>query len=319
MRKSVRVITCEERKQRFINAFSNQIDVDHINDLTDGAYSHNSLLAMGKDWNLFCEFCDSKSVRSLPAAATAVRLFIEKESKSRKYSTIKRYVVTISLVHRLLSLPDPVSSVSVRNTLAALRINKKHDSHSTNAFNRQHLDELTLLLHKSKNSKDIRNLAIYHIMFECMLKRSELRDLMLESVYSHDARYYVVVGSQEYQLSVESSQLLKRWLEVRGDCSGALFTAIDKYGNLSRNALNDSSIYRILRAASDKLMLDVHFSGQSLRVGAASDLASQGVKVKEIQRYGRWKSAAMPYQYVGNRSQAALERMVYKSFKPWDK
>ncbi|KGY11581.1 integrase [Vibrio tubiashii] len=319
MKKNVRIITCEERKRYFINTFSCLIGVEHFNDLTDGSYSHNSLLAMGKDWNLFREFCDSKTVRPLPAAATAVRLFIENESKSRKYSTIKRYAVTIGLVHRLLGLPDPVSSVSVRNTLADLRINKKHDSHSTNAFSRQHLDELTLLLHKSKNSKDIRNLAIYHIMFECMLKRSELRDLALESVYSHDERFNVVVGSEEYQLSVESSQLLARWLEVRGDYSGALFTAIDKYGNLSRNALNDSSIYRILRAASDKLMLDVQFSGQSLRVGAASDLASQGAKVKEIQRHGRWKSAAMPYQYVGNRSQAALERMVYKSFKPWDK
>lgn len=319
MRKNVRVITCDERKQHFINAFSNQIDVEHINDLTEGAYSHNSLLAMGKDWNLFRDFCASKSVRPLPAAATAVRLFIEKESKNRKYSTIKRYAVTIGLVHRVLGLPDPVSSVSVRNALADLRIDKKQDAQSTNAFSRKHLEELTLLLHKSKNSKDIRDLAIYHIMFECMLKRSELRDLAFDSVYLNEERFNVVVSSEEYQLSVESSQLLKRWLEVRGDYSGALFTAIDKYGNLSRNALNDSSIYRILRAASDKLMLDVQFSGQSLRVGAASDLASQGVKVKEIQKYGRWKSAAMPYQYVGNRSQAALERMVYKSFKPWDK
>lgn len=316
MRKNVRVITCDKARKSFVNKFLLNITIEDINSLMDGAYSRNSLLAMRKDWTLFRDFCALKGVSPLPAASTAVRLFLAKESQHRKYSTIKRYAVTIGLLHRTLGLTDPTAIVSVKNLLADLRIEKKSDALSTIAFTKQHLDELTQLLTQSKTSRDVRNLAIYHIMFECMLKRSELRDMSLEALDLSRERYSVSLGSEHYVLSSEASALVKRWLDVRGTQAGALFTAIDKYGNLSHLALNDSSIYRILRAASDKLKLDVRFSGQSLRVGAASELAEQGVKVKDIQHYGRWKSAAMPYQYIGNSSQAALERMVFKRLKP---
>ncbi|AIW16300.1 tyrosine-type recombinase/integrase [Vibrio tubiashii] len=318
MRKNVRVVTCEGERKQFVNKLLNNITIEEVNDLLNGEYARNSLLAMRKDWNLFNEFCSQKGVNSLPAASTAVRLFLEKESKQRKYSTIKRYSVTLGLFHKTLNLPDPTSNISVRNLLASLRIDKKSDAKSTTSFNRQHLETLTNLLTPSKHVRDVRNLAIYHLMFECMLKRSELRDLELKSVCLNDGVVSIWISTEEYRLSDEACEILNRWLTVRGSHNGALFNAIDKHGNISDEALNDSSIYRILRSASDKLKLGVKFSGLSLRVGAANELASQGMKVKDIQRFGRWKSAAMPYQYIGNQSQAALERMVYKSFKPWD-
>ncbi|MEZ8100826.1 tyrosine-type recombinase/integrase [Vibrio bivalvicida] len=318
MRKNVRVVTCEDERIQFINKLLNNITIEELNELMNGEYARNSLLAMRKDWNLFNDFCANRGVQSLPAASTAVRLFLEKESKQRKYSTTKRYGVTIYLIHKTLGMPDPTSNVSVRNLLASLRIDKKADAKSTTPFNRQHLTELTNLLGSSKHLRDIRNLAIYHLMFECMLKRSELRDLSIDSVCLDNSVFKVWMENEEYSLSEDASEILTRWINVRGSHNGAIFNSIDKHGNLSNETLDDSSIYRILRLASDKLKLDVKFSGQSLRVGAANELASQGMKVKDIQRFGRWKSAAMPYQYIGNQSQAALERMVYKSFKPWD-
>ncbi|KJY83871.1 integrase [Vibrio galatheae] len=318
MRKNVRVITDELEKKHFISKFSINISLEDIDRLMDGCYARNSLLAMRKDWNLFSQFCRLKGVCPLPAATTAVRLFLEKESKQRKFSTIKRYTVTIGLVHKTLGLKDPTSNVAVRNILAALRIEKRSDSVSTTAFSKQHLIELTHRLLPSKSKRDVRNLAIYHLMFECMLKRSELRDLNFEALDFSNDRYSVWIGSNEYILTKECSNMLSRWIEARGTLTGPLFNAIDRFGNLGSLPLDDSSIYRILRDASDKLNLDVKFSGQSLRVGAANELASKGVKVKDIQHLGRWKSAAMPYQYVGNKAQAALERMIYKSFKPWD-
>ncbi|OAJ95760.1 tyrosine-type recombinase/integrase [Vibrio bivalvicida] len=318
MRKNVRVVTCEDERIQFVNKLLNNITIEELDELMNGEYARNSLLAMRKDWNLFNDFCANRGVQSLPAASTAVRLFLEKESKQRKYSTTKRYGVTIYLIHKTLGMPDPTSNVSVRNLLASLRIDKKADAKSTTPFNRQHLTELTNLLGSSKHLRDIRNLAIYHLMFECMLKRSELRDLSIDSVCLDKSVFKVWIENEEYPLSEDASEILTRWINVRGSHNGAIFNSIDKHGNLSNETLDDSSVYRILRSASDKLKLDVKFSGQSLRVGAANELASQGMKVKDIQRFGRWKSAAMPYQYVGNQSQAALERMVYKSFKPWD-
>lgn len=318
MRKNVRLVTCKTTLASFINTFSEHIELEDINTLTDNSYSHNSLLAMRKDWNLFVEFCLNKNVKPIPASVTAVRLFLEKESRERKYATLKRYNVTISLVHKILQLSDPTSSVSIQNLLAQLRIEKSGDAQSTPAFNKKHLDELTLLKNSSKNTKDIRDLAIYHLMFECMLKRSELKKLTIDDLSGNTSDAYSVnIGGESYRLSASASKYIKRWLDTRLSDHQVLFSAIDKHGNISSNPLDDSSIYRILRAASEALGTDIQFSGHSLRVGAVNELAEQGLKVKEIQHFGRWKSAAMPYQYIGNRSKAALERMVFKSFKPW--
>ena len=151
-----------------------------------------------------------------------------------------------------------------------------------------------------------------------MLKRSELKKLTIDDLSSNAlSTYSIDIDGESYRLSTSASKYLNRWLTTRPSHHQALFNAIDKHGNISTHPLDDSSIYRILRSASETLGTDIQFSGHSLRVGAVNELADQGLKVREIQHFGRWKSAAMPYQYIGHRSKAALERMVFKSFKPW--
>lgn len=315
MRKKIREVSCETEKKQLINQFANNATFEQVNFLTANQYARNSLLAMTKDWNLFIDFCKSKSVSPLPASSTAVRLFIEKEAAQRKYATVKRYVVTISLFHRILRLSDPTASSGVKLAVAKLRLDKKGDANATVAFAREHLDELTNLLTGSKHPRDIRNLAMYHLMFEGMLKRSELRDLTISDLDERNDTFFLNIGEQSIALSSQAQSCLSKWLAVRTATSW-LFSAIDKHGNISENRLDDSSIYRALRYASDVLDLPVKFSGQSLRVGAAKELAKAGVKVRDIQQRGRWLSAAMPYQYIGNKAMADIERMVFKRFKP---
>lgn len=317
MRKNVRVITDEALKKSLTNTFLSPVSLEDVDFLTDGAYARNSLLALRKDWNLFVEFCQKKHVTPLPASATAVRLFLEKESQHRKLATLKRYTVTISRIHKILTGIDPTSSVAVRTVLSQLRIVKKQDAKSTTAFTRAHLEQLNEKLANSPQLTNVRNLAIYFLMFECMLKRSELKKLDYQSLVDNNGVFSICLGQNQYPLSEQATLCLNRWLAYRGTDHGALFSAIDKHGNLNSSPLDDSSIYRILRAASDKLGLDLKFSGQSLRVGAVAEMAEKGVKVKDIQHFGRWQSAAMPYQYIGNRTQAAAERLAFKSFKPW--
>lgn len=317
MKKIVRVITCKDERNQFISTFSNLVELEDINSLTDNSYSHNSLLAMRKDWNLFSEFCQIKHVRPIPASSTAVRLFLEREAQKRKYATIKRYGVTISLVHRVLGVADPTSTQAIQTLMARLRLDKKHDATSAQPFTLKHLTMITQRLESSTKLKDKRDLAIYYVMFECMLKRSELKALSHQDVFGERLSKQLSIGDAIYSLSESASLYLGRWIESIAYSSGPLFTAIDKHGVTSHNPLDDSSIFRILRNASSKLGLDVQFSGQSLRVGAVENLAKQGKKVREIQQLGRWQSAAMPYHYLGNKAQAEEEKIVFKSIKRW--
>ncbi|WP_159652881.1 tyrosine-type recombinase/integrase [Vibrio atypicus] len=318
MRKKVREITNQTEKKQLIKQFIHLVSIDQVAFLTDRQYSQNSLLAMTKDWNHFVEFCQLKGVSPLPTSVTALRHFIEKQSDSRKYASIKRYTVTIGLFHRILGLQDPTSNSRIKSSLASTRIDKLGDAKVTAAFERKHLEQLSALLSRTNRPSDMRNLAIYHVMFECLLKRGELRDLTIDKFNINENSITLSLGLYNYTFSPETCCYLQRWFLLRNQTSQWAFSAIDKHGNIRSSQLNDSSIFRILRKASEVLELDVKFSGQSLRVGAAKQMAKDGKKVRDIQNYGRWLSAAMPYYYIGNRTQANLERMVFKTIKPWD-
>ncbi|WP_159440293.1 tyrosine-type recombinase/integrase [Vibrio quintilis] len=293
---------------------------EQLAELTQHQYAHSSLLAMTKDWNLFTEFCLSRQLCPLPATSTTVRQFIEKESQERKFSTIRRYTVTITVIHKFLSCPDPIRSTDVRLLLMSLRQEKKGDNKQADAFDLTHLQMLNKRMQHSKNKRDIRDLAIYFLMFECALKRAELRDFQTSQLLDHNPQHlHVALHHETYGLSAEATQAIEKWRDLI-DISDSpyLFRSIDRHQNIAANKLNDSSIYRILRHAGERLgMKHLKFSGQSTRIGAVRELHKQGMKVREIQSFGRWHSPVMPAQYVGDTHSAETMMLRYKSFKPW--
>lgn len=319
MRKKLISVTNQTIRNQLVKDFSQTVTYEQMNDLTQNAYAHNSVLAMTKDWNLFVEFCQVKGVKSLPALTTAVRQFIEREATQRKFATIKRYGTTISIIHQILGLKDPTSNTQVRTALMTQRINKQGDAGQAQSMNKSHLDELYKTMINAGSVKDARDLAIYFLMFECALKRGELRDMTFSQIVLTEDYTMVMVGDNSYQLSGQAHEALNRWIPLVPDQCDALFRSIDRHENIAAGPLNDSSIFRILRNAGERIgRTDLKFSGQSTRIGAARELYKQGYKTREVQTFGRWLSPAMPAQYVGNARTAEKEKLKFLSFKPWE-
>jgi|GEM_PF-912460 len=321
MKKKLIYVTDQTILRSILVSFNHQVNVEQMDDLTQHQYAHNSLLAMTKDWNLFIEFCQQRNVQALPASVTATRLFLETEAKIRKYSTIRRYSVTIGLIHTLLSQKDPTNNPQVRQTLMSLRINKKGDQSQATSFTGKHLSILFDKYHKHTSVKLLRDLAIYHVMFECALKRSELKRLKYSQININESDVWIELGEYQYRLSNNAAICLSNWLNRLDDnkSESIVFRSIDRHGNISHGQLDDSSIYRILRNAG-QLIGDpgLKFSGQSARIGAVEELSKQGYKTRQIQEFGRWLSPAMPYQYIGNANSAEIEKLKFFSFKPWE-
>lgn len=286
------------------------VDIEHWGTLTGNQYSRNSLLSFRNDWLTFVSYCNEVNVSPLPAAVTAVRRFIEKQSESRKAASIKRYIVTISLVHRLHSLPDPTRHREVRYTLNRLYQEKADDAGQATAFHLTHLQTLHGMFSHSDKLKDIRDLLIWTLSFEGMLKRSELAAIDFSDVTRTDEGYQVWVAEHAIALSPEAGALLENWFQMTGITDGPLLRRINKHHQLGDAPMDHSSIYRVFRRAATELGQEgtLTFSGQSPRVGASQDLSENGKSIKEIQQQGRWKSPAMPAQYVGNK-QARNEAM----------
>ncbi|MBD1576600.1 MULTISPECIES: site-specific integrase [Vibrio] len=321
MRKNIPISNnAEQLKQSQLN-FALPIDYEQLDALTHKQYSHNSLLSMLNDWNRFSHFCRTKHVSPLPASITAIRLFLEKESQQRKYATLRRYSLTIGLIHRLHALSDPTNHRQIHFTLAQLRQIKKGDATQATAFTRQHLSQLTQKLEHSDSIKDLRDLIIYHLMFECALKRGQLRAVELEHlIVSGYPTIQLMVNDHQYSLTPALTQLLHKWLSFIPSHHTYLLSRIDKYENLGDTQLDDSSIYRVFRRASELLRLPKHlqFSGQSSRIGATKDLYAQGYNLKQIQDFGRWMSPVMPAQYLEKYQLSDSEQMKFRQIKSWD-
>ncbi|CAM3088022.1 tyrosine-type recombinase/integrase [Vibrio rarus] len=321
MRKKCIPITDSKRKQQSCQRFSQLVTVDDFNQLTHQQYSHNSLLSMFNDWNHFVEFCQRRHVSCIPASTTAVRLFIEKQSETRKYATLKRMAITIGLVHRFHEFSDPCNHRQTKMLLAQLRVDKRGDAKQTKAFNASHLSQIQQQLNSESSVKQLRDAAILSVMFECAMKRSELRELSFSQIQCdviEATSIQVNINQQHYQLSSASSEIVQRWILMVPEHIGPLFRRIDRHGNIGEQPLDASSIYRVFRASETQLGLSLQLSGQSARVGAAKELAKQGYDVKDISDFGRWLSPAMPAQYLGKQVLADNERLKFKVIKPWD-
>ena len=293
------------------------VDTDTFAACLKKQYSHNSLISFKNDWNNFVVFCQLHHITALPASTAAIRIFIEKQAKEKKLASIKRALISISHVHIGFDLKDPTRNAQVKASLGKIRLDKKDDSKQTEGITLSMLLELETQLSHSVELKDIRDLLIWHLMFELLLKRSELRDLQLESVCFDELGHCMVQVQQNYYpLSKETMALLTKWLEASKITQGHLFRAIDRHQNVSDKALNDSSIYRVFRRANELLNLDIQFSGLSARVGATKELSKSGYSILEIQEMGRWVSPAMPNQYIGNIERSVRQKEVFKTKKP---
>ncbi len=319
MKKGIKVIDDSQILVEAKKDFSQYIDIDILNKYTKNTYSQSTLLALRSDWNRYVDHCYSQGSAIFPPQSDTIRLFLENESKNRKFSTIRRYSITLSDIYRLLAQNDPLRDTHIRQLLLELRLDKHGDQKQTDAFTSIHLKQINKKLTKSNKLSDIRDLAIYNIMFECALKRSELRDMTICQVSEKDSTTFISLNDFSYSLSNQAANSLNKWMaHLNFDCD-SLFRAIDKHNNISNSKLNDSSIFRIFRKVSELIGIPgLKFSGQSARIGAAQELHKQGEKITGIQQFGRWQSPVMPSQYVGNLSQSETLQLRYKKFKPWN-
>lgn len=291
------------------------VSLDEWELLTQGAYSRNSLLSYRNDWHVFADFCHGQGVTAVPCAITTLRRFAELAAQQRKISAIRRVVVTVGLVHRLHQQRDPSKHREVKYAMARLLQAKLPESKEATPFHAQHMIQLNEQLAGSQRLQDLRDRLVWSLSYEGLLKRSELAALTTDDLITQGTQTFIIVRDQRVALSEQTAMLVAQWLDKTGMNHGPLLRRINKHGHLGETALDPSSIYRVFRRASRLLGESVTFSGQSPRVGASRALANKGMTIKQIQHLGRWKSPAMPAQYVGNTIASEQAKARYRHKK----
>ena len=281
-----------------------------------GAYATATEEAFRSDSAVFSGWCSAAGLDALPAAPATVAAFIETMTETRKPATIRRYVSTISHMHRAAGVPNPCTDPLVKFALRRMGKVLTVRQRQAKGINRSLLDRM--LGATGLTPRDMRNRALLAVAYDTLGRRSELVTLQFDDLrVDEDGHGSVLIrrsktdqlgeGSARY-LAPDTVQLVQEWTAAAGLTDGPLFRAT-RWNGAAGGALSADDVGRIFKAmaAAAKLAPKVvkQISGHSTRVGAAQDMGAADIGMAGIMAAGGWKTPAMVGRYT---SQQATRR-----------
>jgi integrase len=268
--------------------------------------------AYAADWRVWEAWAARVGATAFPAVPEQVAAFLSDMSASRKLSTLRRYLASISVAHSLRGVVFDRKHPAVRTILKGIA----RESTPVRRVKPLLAARVRTLLADMGNSlADVRDAALLALGVASGCRRSELSGL---DWLSHGAgqgsleigedsatiRLYRSKTSQAEPAEVHikpgiALAAVKRWVVAAGIAAGTpLFRAIGKGGRISAKRLADRSIARIVKARCEGAGLDpTDFSGHSLRAGMVTSAAEAGVPEWRIKLHSRHKSDVVR-QYI---------------------
>ena len=145
--------------------------------------ANNTLRAYKADFKDFALFCQQNGLNSMPSEPKIITLYLTHLSKSSKYSTLKRRLASISVIHRLNGhYLDTKHPVITENLLGIKRVKGTYQKAKKPIL----INDLKVIINainKDKNQINrSKNKALLLIGFAGGFRRSELVAIFLDDV-----------------------------------------------------------------------------------------------------------------------------------------
>ncbi len=278
--------------------------------------ANNTLRAYKSDFKNFEIFCAKHGLNSLPTEPKIVSLYLTHLSKNLKVSTLRRRLVTISIVHRLkghyLDTKHPIiieNLMGIKRMKGTIQKGKKpllinHLKSLINVINEQKIDEI----------KKLRDKSIILIGFGGGFRRNELISI------DHEDLEFVPEGLKITIRRSKTDQFgegmikglpyfsnrsycpvfnLRKWLEISKIRSGPIFRRFSKGLYLTDKRLTDQSVALLIKMYLNLAGIEnQNFSGHSLRSGFATVAAESGADERSIMAMTGHKTNQMVRRYI---------------------
>ena len=278
--------------------------------------ANNTLRAYRSDFKDFGAFCARHGFDSLPTEPKIVSLYLTHLSKNLKISTLRRRLVSISMVHKLkghyLDTKNPViieNLMGIKRVIGSMQKGKKpilinHLKAIINVIDQQKTGEI----------KKARDKTIILVGFGGGFRRTELISI------DHDDLEFVPEGVKITIKRSKTDQFgegmikglpyfsnenycpvinLKKWLELSNIKSGPIFRRFSKGLTLTKNRLTDQSVVLIIKNYLNLAGIEnKNYSGHSLRSGFATVAAESGADERSIMAMTGHKTTQMVRRYI---------------------
>ena len=263
----------------------------------------NTLRAYKSDYKDFASFCLKNGFKPMPSEPKIISLYLTYLSKSCKFSTLKRRLASISVIHRLSGhYIDTKHPMITENLMGIKRVKGSHQKAKKPIL----IDELKLIVNaidKDGNEKNrFKNRALILVGFAGGFRRSELVAIVNEDVDFVPEGVKIFVKRSKTDQSGEGMTKgipyflnanycpvisLKNWIEKSEIKSGKIFD------------MSDKSVALTIKKYTALVGLDSNkYSGHSLRSGFATSAAELGAEERSIMAMTGHKTTQMVRRYI---------------------
>ena len=263
--------------------------------------AENTLRAYQSDFRDFSMFCERNGFTSLPSQPKIIALYITHLSKSSKFSTLKRRIASISVLHKLkghyLDTKHPIimeNLLGIKRTLGSRQKAKKPIL----------INDLKLII-KVINQYKIRDKALILIGFAGGFRRSELVNIYYDDIEFVDEGVKILIKRSKTDQSGEGAIKAIPYFDNKEFCPVIALTNFlnYKFKNKKKEGkifdISDKSVALIIKRYVEKAGLDPSkYAGHSLRSGFATTAAEFGAEERNIMAMMGHKTTQMVRRYI---------------------
>jgi len=262
--------------------------------------SDNTLRAYQSDFRDFSAFCSKNGLPSMPSQPKIIALYITHLSKSSKFSTLKRRIASISVLHKLkghyLDTKHPIIMENlhgIKRTLGSRQKAKKPIL----------INDLKLII-KAIDEKKIRDKALILIGFSGGFRRSELVNIHYDDIEFVPEGVKILIKRSKTDQSGEGSIKAIPYFENQDFCPVVTLKNYinTKFYNTNEGKvfdISDKSVSLIIKRYAKKAGLDsTRYAGHSLRSGFATTAAEFGAEERNIMAMTGHKTTQMVRRYI---------------------
>ena len=263
----------------------------------------NTLRAYKADYRDFALFCIKHGFKSMPTDPKVVSLYLTHLSQTSKFSTLKRRLASISVVHKLSGhYIDTKHPMITENLMGIKRVKGSYQKAKKPIL----INDLKLIVDVINNDKNekrrAKNRALILVGFAGGFRRSELVAIMIEDIDFVPEGVKIFIKRSKTDQSGEGMTKgipffsnpdycpvisLKNWIEKSEIKSGKIFD------------MSDKSVALIIKKYTAIAGLDSKkYSGHSLRSGFATSAAELGAEERSIMAMTGHKTTQMVRRYI---------------------
>ena len=266
--------------------------------------ANNTLRAYQSDFRDFSIFCTKNGFSFMPTQPKIIALYITHLSKSCKFSTLKRRIASISVIHKLkghyLDTKHPIimeNLLGIKRTLGSRQKAKKPIL----------INDLKLII-KAIDQDKIRDKALILVGFAGGFRRSELVNIYFQDIDFVPEGVKILIRRSKTDQSGEGSIKAIPYFENQEFCPVIALKDYlnNKFSKLDKRKkevkifeISDKSVALIIKRYAEKAGLDSSkYAGHSLRSGFATTAAEFGAEERNIMAMTGHKTTQMVRRYI---------------------